>query len=63
MKKPLSFITAATVVFSMAFSQVAHQPSQGGEVSVAITADPPGWDPSISTSQEIPRVMYHNVLE
>ena len=63
MNKPLFFITAATVVFSMAFSQVAHQPSQGGEVSVAITADPPGWDPSISTSQEIPRVMYHNVLE
>ena len=30
---------------------------------MAITADPPGWDPTISTSQEIPRVMYHNVYE
>ena len=30
---------------------------------MAITADPPGWDPSVSTSQEIPRVVYHNVFE
>jgi peptide/nickel transport system substrate-binding protein len=35
----------------------------GGEIVVAITADPPGWDPTASTSQEIPRVVYHNVFE
>src|SRR5690554_5927992 len=39
------------------------EPVYGGTVTVAITADPPGWDPTISTSQEIPRVMYHNVYE
>lgn len=38
-------------------------PTAGGEVTVAITADPPGWDPTISTSQEIARVVYHNVYE
>ena len=38
-------------------------PQPGGEVVVAITADPPGWDPTASTSQEIPRVVYHNVYE
>ncbi len=38
-------------------------PVYGGSVTVAIVADPPGWDPSASTSQEIPRVVYHNVFE
>src|SRR5690606_16843088 len=38
-------------------------PVEGGAITVAITAEPPGWDPSASTSQEIPRVVYHNVLE
>lgn len=38
-------------------------PVRGGSVTVAITADPPGWDPTISTSQEIARVTYGNVYE
>ncbi|MFA5568329.1 MAG: hypothetical protein WC972_06735, partial [Trueperaceae bacterium] len=38
-------------------------PVKGGTFTVAITADPPGWDPTVSTSQEIPRVMYNNVYE
>jgi peptide/nickel transport system substrate-binding protein len=38
-------------------------PVHGGSLTVAIVADPPGWDPSASTSQEIPRVVYHNVFE
>ena len=38
-------------------------PRSGGELVVAIAADPPGWDPSASTSQEIARVVYHNVFE
>ena len=57
------FITVIILAFGVTVSQNEPQPKQGGEVSVAIAADPPGWDPSISTSQEIPRVMYHNVLE
>ena len=38
-------------------------PQAGGSLAVAITAEPPGWDPSVSTSQEIPRVVYDNVLQ
>jgi peptide/nickel transport system substrate-binding protein len=48
---------------SLALAQQAPAPVYGGEVAVAITAEPPGWDPSASTSQEIARVMYHNVFE
>jgi peptide/nickel transport system substrate-binding protein len=46
-----------------ASAQQAPAPVQGGEIRVAITAPPPGWDPTISTSQEIPRVVYNNVFE
>ncbi|MDZ7801540.1 MAG: ABC transporter substrate-binding protein [Trueperaceae bacterium] len=52
----LALATAAT-------AQDAPEPTYGGEVVVALTADPPGWDPTASTSQEIPRVVYHNVFE
>src|SRR5690606_19993745 len=38
-------------------------PQAGGSLVVAITAEPPGWDPSASTSQEIPRVVYDNVMQ
>ena len=50
-------------VAAVAFGQEAPAPVFGGEVSIAIVAEPPGWDPTLSTSQEIARVMYHNVLE
>ncbi|MEX2543072.1 MAG: ABC transporter substrate-binding protein [Trueperaceae bacterium] len=46
-----------------ALAQQPPEPVYGGEAVVAITAEPPGWDPSASTSQEIARVMYHNVFE
>lgn len=52
-----------TVALGLTIAQEAPPPSYGGEVVVAITADPPGWDPTVSTSQEIPRVVYHNVFE
>ena len=39
------------------------EPQAGGEITVSIVAEPPGWDPTVSTSQEIARVMYHNVYE
>jgi peptide/nickel transport system substrate-binding protein len=48
---------------SLALAQQAPAPVYGGEAVVAIAAEPPGWDPSASTSQEIARVMYHNVFE
>jgi peptide/nickel transport system substrate-binding protein len=47
----------------LAFAQQAQEPQQGGEIRVAITAPPPGWDPTVSTSQEIPRVVYNNLFE
>ncbi|MEZ4608406.1 MAG: ABC transporter substrate-binding protein [Deinococcales bacterium] len=60
-------LTPLTLVFllgllSLSFAQ-DPTPIYGGEVTAAIVADPPGWDPTISTSQEIPRVVYHNVYE
>ena len=54
-------LTIATLLGSAAAQD--PEPVYGGTVTVAITADPPGWDPTVSTSQEIPRVMYHNVYE
>lgn len=56
-------LLASLVLLGHGLAQEAPPPSYGGEVVVAIAADPPGWDPSSSTSQEIPRVVYHNVLE
>jgi peptide/nickel transport system substrate-binding protein len=50
----LSFIT---------FAQDDPAPVAGGTVTVSIVADPPGWDPTKSTSQEIARVTYNNVYE
>jgi peptide/nickel transport system substrate-binding protein len=46
-------------------SALAQDPpvTRGGSVTVSIVADPPGWDPTISTSQEIARVTYGNVYE
>ncbi len=57
--KALLVLALATAMF--AGTAVAQTP--GGSITVAITADPPGWDPSASTSQEIPRVVYGNVFE
>jgi len=51
------------LTLGVAVAQDAPPPSYGGDVVVAITADPPGWDPTVSTSQEIARVVYHNVFE
>lgn len=58
----LSLICLLTLV-AYALADDAPEPVFGGEVAVAIVADPPGWDPSASTSQEIARVTYHNVFE
>ena len=63
MNRLLMSLILLAVMAGLAFAQDAPEPVSGGEVAVSITADPPGWDPSASTSQEIPRVVYHNVLE
>ncbi|MEJ2292202.1 MAG: ABC transporter substrate-binding protein, partial [Deinococcales bacterium] len=62
MKRVLLFLVALTMVGSLAWA-ADPPPQHGGTVTVAITADPPGWDPTASTSQEIARVVYHNVYE
>ena len=51
------------VLLSLAFAQDDPPPVAGGEAIVSIAAEPPGWDPTVSPSQEISRVMYHNVYE
>ena len=56
-------LSAWMLTWTIAFAQDAPEPVYGGEVSVAIVAEPPGWDPSASTSQEIARVVYRNVFE
>ncbi len=61
--KRLCWLALVALLVSLATAEDAPEPVYGGEVVVAITADPPGWDPSASTSQEIPRVVYNNVFE
>lgn len=57
-----SLLTLSLIALPVA-AQSAPAPTDGGEISVSIVAEPPGWDPTVSTSQEIARVMYHNVYE
>ena len=38
-------------------------PARGGTITVALNAEPPHLDPTASTSQEIARMLYGNVLE
>lgn len=59
----LTFILALSFGFAVAQEAEAPEPTYGGEAVVAITAEPPGWDPTVSTSQEIARVTYHNIFE
>ncbi len=61
-----AFLGAAALTLALLMSTANAQdpaPVVGGTFTVAITADPPGWDPIVSTSQEIPRVVYNNVYE
>ena len=61
MKRVLFVISL--LLFAITLAQDAPEPVYGGEAVVSIAAEPPGWDPSASTSQEIARVTYHNVFE
>jgi peptide/nickel transport system substrate-binding protein len=63
MQRLVSLVLLIALVVGGLASAQAPTPTRGGTVTAAIVADPPGWDPSQSTSQEIPRVVYHNVFE
>lgn len=60
--KQFVLMTLLILSWGTAFAQ-DPAPQTGGEIAVSIVAEPPGWDPTVSTSQEIARVMYHNVYE
>ncbi len=60
--KRIIFVLVLTLGF-YTLAQDTPEPVYGGDVTVSIAAEPPGWDPSASTSQEIARVTYHNVYE
>lgn len=66
MKGPHAVFLLLVVLFSsLTFGAFAQDPAPqaGGSAVVSIVAEPPGWDPTVSTSQEIARVTYHNVYE
>ncbi len=64
-RQAMLVLAAAVVAGTLLGSAFAQDPApvHGGSITVGIVAEPPGWDPSASTSQEIPRVVYHNVYE
>ena len=41
----------------------AQGPERGGSLTIAVSAEPPVMDPTASTSQEIARMLYDNVLQ
>lgn len=64
MKRTIAVLISLSLFTALfASAQDAPAPQYGGEITVAITAPPPGWDPTASTSQEIPRVVYNNLFE
>ncbi len=60
MRKVVLVVLALLVATGLA---VAQAPPRGGRLTVAINAEPPVLDPTASTSQEIARVLYDNVLQ
>jgi peptide/nickel transport system substrate-binding protein len=60
--KQLIVVTLVILGWGTVFAQ-DPEPQAGGEITVSIVAEPPGWDPTVSTSQEIARVTYGNVYE
>lgn len=46
-----------------AAAQSAAEPTRGGRLTVSVSAEPPMLDPTSSTSAEISRIMYDNVLQ
>lgn len=59
----MKYLLLLMVAFSFLTFAQDPAPVSGGTVSVSLVTDPPGWDPTKSTSQEIARVVYNNVYE
>jgi peptide/nickel transport system substrate-binding protein len=60
----MKYLLALLIALSfVSLAQDDPAPVTGGTVSVSLVTDPPGWDPTKSTSQEIARVVYNNVYE
>jgi peptide/nickel transport system substrate-binding protein len=59
----MKYLLALLLALSFTVFAQDPEPVAGGTVTVSIVADPPGWDPTRSTSAEIARVMYNNVFE
>ncbi|HEY8367941.1 MAG TPA: ABC transporter substrate-binding protein [Thermodesulfobacteriota bacterium] len=58
-------LTTALALAALLFAAGAdaQTPTRGGTITVALNAEPPHLDPTASTSQEIARMLYGNVLE
>jgi peptide/nickel transport system substrate-binding protein len=54
---------ALGLVILLGLAGFAGAQTAGGSLTVAINAEPPVLDPTASTSQEIARIMYDNVLQ
>jgi peptide/nickel transport system substrate-binding protein len=54
---------ALGLVILLGLASFAWAQAPGGNLTVAINAEPPVLDPTASTSQEIARIMYDNVLQ
>ncbi|MDE2572081.1 MAG: ABC transporter substrate-binding protein [bacterium] len=54
---------AAALLAPPAQAARAAQPVRGGALTVGMPDEPPGLDPTISTSQAIARIVYDNVLQ
>jgi peptide/nickel transport system substrate-binding protein len=58
-----ALVGAFALLVLLAAPASAQAPVRGGAITVAINAEPPHLDPTASTSQEIARMLYGNVLE
>ena len=56
-------LLAGSAVEAAAGGAQGQGPVRGGSLTVAVSAEPPVMDPSASTSQEIARMLYDNVLQ
>ncbi len=57
------FCLGLVILLSLVTAAGAQTPTPGGSLTVAINAEPPVLDPTASTSQEIARIFYDNVMQ
>ncbi len=63
MRKALFLFSMFLLVLFIGSISFAQKRIPGGNLTVALGVEPPGLDPTIATSQAIPRVVYRNILE